>query len=39
MKKKRNRVPTQMNYYLRIVVGGYLVYLAYDIFRLGYAGI
>ncbi|HOO28289.1 MAG TPA: hypothetical protein PLU43_07475 [Lachnospiraceae bacterium] len=33
MKKKRNRVPTQMNY-LRIVVGGYLVYLAYDIFRL-----
>lgn len=34
MGKNNHKGPTQMNLYLRIVVGGYLVYLAYDIFRL-----
>jgi len=34
MGKNNHKGPTQMNLYLRIVVGGYLVYLAYDIFKL-----
>lgn len=34
MGKNKHKGPTQMNLYLRIVVGGYLVYLAYDLFKL-----
>ncbi len=34
MGKNNHKGTTQMNLYLRIVVGGYLVYLAYDIFKL-----
>ncbi|MFT3982631.1 MAG: hypothetical protein QM697_01880 [Lachnospiraceae bacterium] len=34
MGKNNHKGPTQMSLYMRIVVGGYLVYLAYDIFKL-----
>lgn len=34
MEKKKPRNVTQMNLYIRILAGGYIVYLAYDIFKL-----
>lgn len=34
MEKKKPRNVTQMNLYIRILAGGYVVYLAYDIFKM-----
>ncbi len=34
MGKNNHKGPTQMNLYIRVLAGGYLVYLAYDIFNI-----